>query len=291
MSFVYALGLFDSVHIAHRALIKDGKDLASSLNADFAVVTFPDEFYANLGLKRKEVYLLEERLTIFKELNVGAYILPSDKNFLKKTGIEFLRYISDLHPAGLILGSDYTFGNGAEGNAEFLKAYFSPMNVKVKILDLITYNSVKIATSKIAKLIKTGDIEAANRLLGGNFFLTGKVVSGSHYGRTFGVPTANIEVDKNKILPAEGVYSTRSLVDGRSFLSVTNVGPQPTLGGDTTRTETHLIDFDGDIYGKKIKVVFNSYLREVKKFSNVAALRERIASDIEIVKRSMAWSK
>lgn len=278
---VYALGLFDSMHKGHRELIEEGKKLTKVLNAELCVVTFDDDLCGLLSKTSKEVYLLREREEIISSLGVNRIkVLPGSKEFLQTDKIDFLKFLSAFNPAGFVVGSDYKFGRYAAGDANLLKDYFSGKGVKVTICPLKLFNGEKISTTEIKLLLSEGKIEEANYLLDAPFFFTGTVVEGLKNGRKLGLPTANIDFDARKFIPKEGVYMTKTIVDGRSFLSVTNVGTHPTINTEKANLESHILDFDGDIYKKSIKIEFYKYIRGIIRFKNADELKAQIAKDI-----------
>ena len=272
---IYALGLFDSMHKGHRELIEKGKTFAKELNAELCVVTFDDELCGLLSKTSKEVYLLREREEIIK------YFLQTDKK-------DFLKLLSDFNPAGFVVGSDYKFGRNAAGDANLLKDYFSDKGVAVTICPLELYNGEKISTTEIKLLLSEGKIEEANYLLDAPFFFTGTVVEGLKNGRKLGLPTANIDFDGRKFIPKEGVYMTKTIVDGRTYLSVTNIGMHPTINTEKANLESHILDFDSDIYKKDIKIEFYKYIRGVIRFKNADELKAQIAKDIDNTRNELS---
>ena len=269
------------MHKGHRELIEEGKKLAKELNAELCVVTFDDDLCGLLSKTSKEVYLLREREEIISSLGINSIkVLPGSKEFLQTDKIEFLKFLSDFNPAGFVVGSDYKFGRYAAGDADLLKDYFSDKGVKVKICPLKLFNGEKISTTEIKLLLSEGKIEEANYLLDAPFFFTGTVVEGLKNGRKLGLPTANIDFDARKFIPKEGVYMTKTIVDGHSFLSVTNIGMHPTINTEKANLESHILDFDGNIYKKSIKIEFYKYIRGVIRFKNADELKAQIAKDI-----------
>ncbi len=286
---IYALGLFDSMHKGHRALIEKGKTFAKELNAELCVVTFDDELCGLLSKTSKEVYLLREREEIIKSLGINEVkVLPGSKDFLQTDKKDFLKLLSDFNPAGFVVGSDYKFGRNAAGDANLLKDYFSDKGVAVTICPLELYNGEKISTTEIKLLLSEGKIKEANYLLDAPFFFTGTVVEGLKNGRKLGLPTANIDFDGRKFIPKEGVYMTKTIVDGRTYLSVTNIGMHPTINTEKANLESHILDFDSDIYKKDIKIEFYKYIRGVIRFKNADELKAQIAKDIDNTRNELS---
>lgn len=283
---VYALGLFDSVHIGHRDLIREGKILAEKLDADFCLVTFGDDLYSSLGRNDKEIFLLNERLEVLKEAEVDEVsVLPSDKSFMEKTAEEFLQYLEGFDPAAIIVGEDYRFGAKATGNVELLKQYFINKDVPVKVCKLVSCDGEKVATSRIKFYLQNAEIEKANFLLTRPYFMTGKVINGLKNGCKMGLPTANIAIDERKFIPKNGVYVTKTVIDGAVYPSVSNLGTHPTINTNIANLETFILDFDKDIYDKTIKIEFYKWIRDIKKFSSLTELAEQIKSDINFARQ------
>ncbi|MDD4316468.1 MAG: riboflavin kinase, partial [Clostridia bacterium] len=212
---VLALGLFDSVHAGHRYLLNKARQYAEALEAELRVLTFDDRFFANLGRRDKEVYLLDERLPLFRQLGYGEVtVLEPTKEFLAQSPEAFLSFVMTLNPVAIVAGSDYTFGYLGQGKMGDLKAYMAQKGIYVYEIDLQKYLKEKISTTKIKSLLEKGDIESANILLGDSYFVSGTVQKGRGVGTSIGIPTANITVPALKQLPLEGVYKTLTETDG-----------------------------------------------------------------------------
>ena len=281
---IIILGLFDSVHIGHRYLIDAGKDLALTLKGEVVVYTFDDNFYNVLNLPRKDVYLLKERLSIFDALGVKYKVLPTNADFFNKSKEEFIEEIVQDQPYCVVAGSDYRFGKGAEGDAFILKTELAKKGIFTAICDMIKYKGAKISTTDIAQFVLEGEIKKADVLLGSPFFVTGTVINGLHNGKIMGFPTANFDFDDNKIVPKFGVYVTKTFIDDVVFPSVTNVGPHPTFDYDKTNCETHVIGYEGDLYGKEIKVEFIDRIRDIVKFADAKELSDQLKNDVKYAK-------
>lgn len=277
-----ALGFFDSVHRGHRYLLQQGKAIAQQLDAKLTILTFNDDFLLNLGRKDKEIYLLEERIELLNNLGYqNIIVLNPTKEFLMKTEHEFMNYLLSLNPVAIIAGNDYTFGYAGKGNINTLSNFFNSNCVKVFEIDLQKFYNSKISTSQIKKLLTEGHIQKANKLLGSEYYISGTVVKGRGIGATIGIPTANIEINRMKHVPAQGIYQTVTEVDNVVYKSVTNVGAHPTFEDKNFNIETLLIGFEGNLYDKKIKVYFQKRIRDIIKFNSVQSLVEQIKQDID----------
>ncbi len=285
---VIALGFFDSIHLGHQLLLVEGKKLAKELSTKLEVLTFDDRLYEFIPDHKKtpsEVFLFDERKAILESFGAEVTKLPTNKEFLSITYIEFLDYLSSLNPTAIVVGSDYTFGVRAEGNVKNLMEYFKGKNVIIKVFDLLKVSNEKVATTIIKGHIINGDMEQANKLMDREFFISGEVVLGRQVGKKIGIPTANINLPKHKIIPQAGVYVTKTEIEGKIYKSITNVGSHPTYNDENINIETHIIDFDDDIYNKHIKVIFCKLIRGVKAFNSEKELVEQVKKDIQEVKR------
>ena len=283
---VIALGYFDSLHIGHREVIKRAKKLAEKLNAHLVVFTFAGNLRATLnGQSEKYVYTLAERQTLLKKMGVDSvYFAPISKEFLSLTSEEFLDKInSEYKILGYACGDDYRFGKNASGNVDALREYAKNNFQQVEIVGQINVENERVSTSLIKQLLGSGNIERANQLLGENYFVFGKVVHDRGVGKKLGFPTANINVEGQKQVLKSGVYAGKVLVDNCEYNAVINCGNRPTFSIDDVKIEAHIIDFDGDLYEKEIKIVFNRFIREIFKFNTKEELINQLKKDMESV--------
>ena len=285
---VLALGMFDCVHIAHIKLIHETKILAKKFDAQTAVFTFknnPTVFYKN---KDKLIYNYADRLYRFAQEKVDVVVYKEvDQEFANICAETFLDILSrTFNIAAVVCGEDFTFGKNANGNVKLLKCFCNKNNIYLKIIKTLTAENVKISTSLIKQLIKEGNIEEANKLLGKPYMISGVVINGDGIGNKFLYPTANISLDFEKAEIMPGVYETSTLTDGKLYKSVTSYGAKPTLDKYNRTMETHIIGLSKNLYNKVITVYFVKRLRDIKKFENVTLLKKQIEEDIKIVEQS-----
>lgn len=282
MKKVIALGFFDSLHKGHRILISQAKELANTLDAEVCVSTFDDYFFELLSNNTtKEIFTLDERRMLLHEMGVSCMrVIESSLQRFCQSGDEFFaELLCNNDIAALICGKDYTFGRDALWTVKDLEELCSKHGVMLKIAETVTCNSEKVSSRDIRKLLADGNMKEANLLLGRNYFCAGVVVRGRGAGSKFGVPTANLGILRQKLLPAYGVYKTITEVDGKYYQSLTNVGGQPTFDIDNPTIETLLLDFSGNLYGKHIVINFVRRIREIQKFTGIAALKRQIEQD------------
>lgn len=277
-----ALGYFDSVHLGHRKIISIAKDIAKDSGIGCAVATFSNNAYKVFNPDGKAVNTYRERCELLEGL--CDYVLPMrfDARLKEKSAADFLDGLFHSYDiSAVVCGYDYLFGAGAKGDAEFLKAYCENKGVKCVVADKFELNGVRVSTTLVKECLAKGDIRSANLYLGAPYSLGGKVIHGRGAGRMFDIPTANIKVSNEKMLPKCGVYACKCVIDGGEYACATNIGARPTFGLSKTTVETMIHDFSDNIYGKDIKVYFAEYLRPVKKFETPAELSVQAHKDLD----------
>lgn len=289
LKLVLALGFFDCVHRGHRALLERGREIATKNGLSFCVSTFSNNPYKIFNPDSKVINTYSERIELFEKAGAD-YILPFifDKKFKSIRAIEFLDMLTDCFDIKYIVcGYDYLFGYKGEGDIGFLQSYCAKKKIDVAVLEPFLVDSLRVSSTIIKDLVDSGDVQEVEKLLGHPFFMSGNVVHGRGKGREFNFPTANLEFKKSKMLPKYGVYKTRVIIDDNAYIAITNVGSKPTFTDFVPTVESHIIDFDDDIYQKHIKVEFLEYLRPIIKFESVEDLANQIESDKTAVKMSI----
>lgn len=281
-----ALGTFDGLHLAHMKIIEKAMHISEINNTKCGVMLF-DSLPVN-SFKENVCHLMnnEEKLNL---LDVDfVYEEKFDPDFSSKTPEEFILYIKNVLRAGCVcVGYNYRFGKNAAGDSEMLKVLCSKYGIKTEILPEYRENEKTVSSTEIRKSLSEGDVAYAGKLLGRPYFVSGVVEKGLQNGRKFGMPTANIGYEKGKQLPAKGVYSGYVYVNGEKYLSVINVGDNPTFNGKKVTVEPHIIDFDKDIYGEYITAEFYSRIRGEIKFSSIDELKKQIDNDIKKCRRDL----
>ena len=279
-----ALGNFDGIHIAHTAVINTCRKYAEENAVESSVFLFRN--HTLNCIENREINLItdeSEKLEILSGLGIDSvYITDFDESIRKMTPFEFIAMLMDtLNPCAVFAGYDYRFGYKAEGDINTLRALGKEYGFDVIVTDKMKIDGEIVKSTKIRQLIADGKIYEANKYLGRPFFISGKVVSGLQNGRTIGIPTANVEYSKYKLLPKNGVYMGYTTVDGTPFKSVINVGANPTLGAKKITVESHILGFDEDIYGQTVKVEFIKRIRDDIIFKNLLELKDQIQRDIK----------
>ena len=278
---IFALGFFDGVHLGHQALLKACVELAEKMDEETAAITFgqhPQSLYSHqtpplLGT-------LQDRFRLLMQYGMDhIYEFPVTNKVMSTNWRAFLDELMDYGGVGFVCGDDFRFGYRGEGNPDTLRSYCAEKGLPCIIVPEQTLEGVRISSTHIRGLIEAGDMETAARFLGHPHMLSGEVVSGRQLGRTIGVPTANILIPEGVVVPKLGVYATECLIDGIRYKAVTNIGSRPTVDGHQVRAESWLLDFDGDLYGKRITLQFNKFLRQEQKFADLEELRQQIQLD------------
>ncbi len=287
---VAALGNFDGMHVGHRKIIETAAEKARETGGSCVAVTFnPHPRLALKGLNPNLVCSFDERLNLMEQAGAdAALVFRFDKDFAALTPERFVseKLLDALDLKALLFGFNYRFGRGKEGDAEALKAFGSKYGFETIAQNAVTIGGAPVSSTRVREAITAGDLSSANELLGRRFSVSGEIVVGDKVGRTIGFPTANIKVEEFCVIPAFGVYAAEAkLQDGRAYPCALSVGDKPTFGGRRTFVEAHIIGFEGDIYGTRLRVEIASRIRGQIKFSGADALIERLKQDVEECRR------
>ena len=275
---IFALGFFDGVHLGHRALLGECCRLAEKTGAKPCAITF-DRHPQSLFVPEAPLHIstVWDRQWLLRKYGIGLiYTYPVTKETMSMSWEAFLEELISYDAAGFVCGSDFRFGRGGAGNAEKLEEYCRQRQLKCTVVPEQTLDGIRVSSTHIRELLETGRLEEANRFLGHPHVLSGTVISGRRIGRTIGVPTANLALPEGVICPKLGVYACLAEVEGRQYPAVTNIGTRPTVGGHHVMVEPWLLDFEGDLYGKSLRLEFYAFLREERKFESLDRLKEAI---------------
>ncbi|MCX8029444.1 MAG: bifunctional riboflavin kinase/FAD synthetase [Brevinematales bacterium] len=284
-----SIGVFDGVHIGHRKILNSMREKSicksNSKECNICVLTFQNhpDWVRNKSISPRLISPTHYKLEVFeKEYNIDKTIFIKFSPTLQKMEPEeFLEIIlSKVNHLDIFVGYNFRFGYQARGDTDFLIRNASKFGYRPFIADEITYNGLKVSSTNIRRLIITGDIETANQLLQRRFFLESKVIKGKGLGKEIGFPTANIR-SKVQVYPPSGVYATITEIDGKRYKSLTHVGESFVFGGNPADVETYIIDFDENIYNKKIRVYFDRFLGETKFVNSLDDLRKLIKGYVD----------
>ena len=278
---IFALGFFDGVHIGHQALLKTCCKLAEEHHVQAAAVTFdshPDALV--LGKAPQLINTGSDRLKLLRRYGIGpVYTFHFNKETMSMPWRSFIDELLALGACGFVCGDDFRFGYKGEGNAQKLLQVCAELGLPCSVVPEQTLDGIRASSTHIRSLLEQGKMATAVRFLGHPHILSGKVTSGRHLGRTMGIPTANLRLPEWIVCPAFGVYACQVEVEGQIFQAVTNVGMRPTVGGHHITVESWILDFDGDLYGSDLSVLFHKFLRPEQKFGSLEELQAQIRKD------------
>jgi riboflavin kinase/FMN adenylyltransferase len=280
-----AIGVFDGVHRGHQMLIGRMLDEARTRNLTAGVITFHPHPLTVVRPEIKISYLesLEHRVELLSNLGVDfVSVLQFTSELQQVSAADFSRIL--VEEAGLrllIVGEDFRLGRGGEGTVEMLTTLGEELGFQVIPVPLLGDDSDRVSSTRVREALAAGEMESVGELLGRSFFLRGPVLHGDERGRQIGFPTLNIGVSADRWLPPNGVYVTLAHVAGRELQACTNIGIRPTFEGDNSRlVETHLLDFDGNLYGQLVTVELLHHLRSEQKFNGIDELTSQIQRDL-----------
>lgn len=280
-----AIGNFDGVHFGHKKLIREAVRAAHDNNKKAVVFTFANHPMEVLFPERKFEYINtnEEKLYLLESLGVDVVVMQKfDKNFLEYSPLEFIRILKNkLKVKEIFIGFNFSFGKGGIGKAEDLEYLAEVHKIKVNEMPPVTIDSELVSSSTIRKKILNSDFNGAVRFLDHPIVVIGEVIHGKKIARQLGFPTANIKMD-NRLYPPSGIYGAYLQIGSKNskvLYGVVNIGYNPTLKQEMS-LEVHILDFNEDIYGKKLYIQIVEYMREEKKFSSVEELKSTIQRDV-----------
>ncbi|MBE5900633.1 MAG: bifunctional riboflavin kinase/FAD synthetase [Lachnospiraceae bacterium] len=281
---VITLGKFDGLHSGHRVLVEALRKEKEKTGFKSVVFTFsrlPKEKIE----KKKQPFLLsmEEKESLLEKSGVDYVIeYPFTEEVRRMEAEDFVAMLVEkLHVKVFVIGTDFSFGYEKRGNYGLLQSLSQNYGFRVLAFTKKQKQGEDISSTRIRNAILNGDIQTANELLGYPYFFEGEVQNGRKIGRTIGIPTVNLTPHERKLLPPFGVYASETVVDGKTYLSLSNIGKKPTVGDDNpVGLETYIFDFHEEIYGKPICVKLLQFIRGEKKFESVEELKQQIQLDI-----------
>lgn len=278
---VVTIGKFDGFHKGHRALFSAALSEKSEEEI-FCILSFGDKRESEIG----QIYTRKEQETVAKACMADAFAeYELTKEFCLLSPVDFVDKIlcDRLNASQVVVGEDFRFGNNREGDAGLLKKLCTERKIRLHIVPALCEDGEKISSTRIRKLLETGNVKEAGRLLAAPYFISGTVMHGKHLGTTIGFPTLNLLPEPEKILPAFGVYAGVVCIENKEYAAVTNIGIRPTVDDNGNITvETHLIGFTGDLYGREIRVSLLDFIRKETKFTSLEKLKERISEDCKV---------
>lgn len=281
---VLALGNFDGVHRGHRKILDRLLRVANERGASSVVMTF-DPHPPRVVRPDKAPPLLmtkAQKLEAFADAGVhGAAIVRFTPELSRWDPELFVRtvLVDWLHVAEVWVGANFLFGHERSGNFTLLRTLGQRYGFRAEKIDPVRYKEFVVSSTRIRRLVAEGRMDEAAALLGHPYYLGGTIIEGRHRGRELGVPTANLQT-ANELIPPHGVYATTLTIDGVVHAGITNIGVNPTFGDSTVATiETHLLRFEGNLYGRQVQLGFVQRLRDERRFDDVDGLRAQIEAD------------
>ena len=284
---IFAIGAFDGFHIGHQKLLLTARKRAEERKTQWGVITFDQNPQTLFNKKEfRALFTSDERDLLIKYLAIPCIVkIPFTHNFANMKPEDFMNYIAnkeDIH--GLVVGENFRFGMARVGTPEVLAELCAKKGWTADVVESLKIDNEVISSTLIRESLLRGEAEKAARLLGHPFFVSGKVIKGDMRGRTLGFPTANIALRNDKIYPVRGSYTSLTYIDNKWYPAALNIGFNPTFSGRRKlRCETHIVGYDGNLYGKTIFVFVVSHNRGEIKFQDAEALSDQLAIDIQTV--------
>ena len=284
---IVTIGTFDGVHIGHKRILEKIIISAKELNCESVSLTFFP--HPRMILQEnsfvKLLNTMEEKIVLLQKIGIDNLIIhPFDKEFSQLTAEEFVKNIlvDQLQIQKIIIGYDHRFGRNRTADIQDLIRFGKEYGFEVEQISAQEIDDIAVSSTKIRTALADGTIALANEYLGYNYFFTGTVIKGKQLGRTIGFPTANIHIEEDyKLIPKNGVYLVKSLLNGKLIYGMMNIGKRPTVDGENQTIEVHFIDFDQNLYDQEITMEVLDFIRDEQKFDSLEALKNQIQKDKE----------
>ena len=281
---VATIGNFDGVHLGHQVVINKITQQSKELNLPSMVIAFEPsakEFFFGQDAPAR-LTNFREKFSLIDKFGIDQFVCLNFNRELSSMPAEtFIKKIlvDTLHIKHLTVGDNFRFGKDRKGDFELLQNFAGKLDYQVEDTDSFVNDGKRVSSTLIRKFLKTGELDKAKRMLGREYFMSGRVIHGDKKGRTIGFPTANIPV-KRRICAVNGVFAENvSMNDGSEYQGVANIGYRPTVAGTRTQLEVHIFNFSKEIYGNLLKITFCKKLRDEKKFDSFEELKKQIEQD------------
>ena len=279
------IGTFDGVHIGHKKIIERLTSVAKENNLESIILTFfpHPRMVLQKDASIRLINTMEERSQILDRTGLNHLVIhPFSTEFSQLPAKEYVKQmlVNYLKAEKIIIGYDHRFGKGRTANIQDLIAYGKEFDFDVEEISQQDIEDVAVSSTKIRRALEVGEIEKANKYLGYNFMLTGKIEKGNQIGRTLGYPTANMQImETYKLIPKSGVYVVKSCIDNKTYYGMMNIGNNPTVGGKKQTIETYFFDAEFNLYEKKLQIELLKRIRDEKKFDSMKDLKEAMSDD------------
>lgn len=278
------LGKFDGIHKGHQKLMKHvlAKSAQGLKSVVFTFGQMPGTVF--FGNKGRTILTRAERQQHLEQMGIDYMVeCPFVPQIIQMEPEKFIEEIlvNQLHAKYIAVGPDFRYGHNRKGDVELLKKLASEFGYEVEVFDKECLDNKIISSTYIREMLEIGDMETVGKLLGYPYYVSGTVVHGHEIGRKLGIPTTNILPDDEKMLPPNGVYLTKTIFDHDEYFGITNIGVKPTISGEEEKgIETHLLDFDGDLYDKELVVEFYAFERAEQRFESLDDLKAQLEKDV-----------
>ena len=282
---IVTIGTFDGVHLGHQKIVAQITKNADALNCESLVLTFfpHPRMVLQEGTEMKQLNTLNEKIALLDNLGIDNLVVhPFDKEFSRLTAEEFVKkvLIDVFKIKKIIIGHDHRFGRNRTATIDDLINFGETYGFEVEQISAKEINEVSISSTKIRNALLEGNIELATNYLGYDYSLTGIIIKGKQLGRTIGYPTANITIEEDyKLIPNNGVYIAKSVLNGKTVFGMMNIGNRPTVDGTKQTIEINFFDFKQDLYGQKITISLLHRMRSEQKFESIDALKNQLGKD------------
>lgn len=277
--------MFDGVHIGHKAVLQQLRQLAQQSNAGTAILTFSPHprqvLQKDVGIKL--LTLQSEKFPKLCTLDIDyIYEQRFDLPFSRLTAEDFVHEIclQQIGMTTLVIGHDHQFGKNREGDFAHLQELSEKYGFRLVRAHAIELDGKPVSSTKIRNALQQGNLDYAHRALGYNYHFSGRVIHGDKIGRKLNFPTINLQVHPNKLLPKNGVYGVQASIAGRQYYGVMNMGSRPSLSQEEYRIEVYVFDFEEDVYDQEVQITLMARLRDEQKFADLTALQSQIAKDV-----------
>ena len=282
---IITIGTFDGVHIGHKKILEKITQHSNQNKFESIVLTFfpHPRIVLQTGLDMKQLNTINEKVSLIRNVGVDNLVIhPFDKAFSQLTAEDFVKQVLvdkfNIHK--IIIGHDHRFGKNRTATIDDLISFGKKYDFEVEQITAEEIEEVAISSTKIRNALLEGNIKLANQYLGYNYTINGIVIKGNQLGRTIGFPTANIEIKEDyKLIPLNGVYIVKALINNQIVFGMMNIGTKPTVGGTSQSIEVHFFDFNDDIYDKTIEISFLERIRDEQKFESIEFLKKQLSDD------------
>lgn len=282
---IVTIGTFDGVHLGHQKIVAQITKNAHALNCESLVLTFfpHPRMVLQEGTEMKQLNSLNEKIALLDNLGIDNLVIhPFDKEFSRLTAEEFVKkvLVDVFKIKKIIIGHDHRFGRNRTATIDDLINFGETYGFEVEQISAEEINEVSISSTKIRNALLEGNTELAANYLGYDYSLTGIIFKGKQLGRTIGYPTANITIEEDyKLIPNNGVYIAKSVLNGKTVFGMMNIGTRPTVDGTKQTIEINFFDFKQDLYGQKITIFLLHRMRSEQKFESIDALKNQLGKD------------